>query len=89
MFRDKILTITKLAFDVSTNTDCDVFVCYSPHCSLLSVNVYESGWEASVDYDLSWSVYYDVTPFRTEDDIKDKFDTIINYLQLKVLPQTC
>lgn len=89
MFRDKILTIMELAFNVSTNTEDDVFVCYSPHCDLLTVSVHEGGWKADKDYDFQWKVYYDIPSFTTEDDIKDEFDTIINYLQLKVSPQTC
>ena len=44
MIRDKIEKLIRLAFDVSTNTEDDVFVYYSPHCNLVTVRVYEGGW---------------------------------------------
>lgn len=42
--RAKVFEIMSLAINVSQNTPHDVFVKYSGHVRLLSVNLYEGGW---------------------------------------------
>jgi len=89
MIRDKIEKLIRLAFDVSTNTEDDVFVYYSPHCNLVTVRVYEGGWIEDKDSDLYFNQYYDVTSYRTIESICEEFDKIIEQLELKLLPQSC
>ena len=90
MFKDRILDILKLAFDISTNSKDDVFVNYSPHCSLVSIQLHEGGWESSKDSDITrWDIYFDVTRFRSEDYINSAFDEVISTLSSKLLIESC
>ncbi len=81
MFKDRVLEIVELAFDISTNASDDIFVSYSPHCHSLSVSVYVGGWERNKKYNLHWDIYYDITQFRSYDDISNSFNEVIEYLK--------
>ena len=87
MFRDKILKIMGLALDISTNSDVDVFLCYSPHCDLLEVRVFLEGWKREESCDKSFRTYINVDDYRSVDDINNVLDEILNYLEKMVLVQ--
>ena len=80
MIKSKISNIISLAYELSVNSDTDIFVSYAPHCDLVSVTVYENGWSEEGRYSKRWDVYYDTKVYRTEDSILSDLDSIIEYL---------
>lgn len=74
-FKDKIVEIMGKALDVSENTNIDVFVEYSPHCSLFELRTFNNGWSSSVYPDVTDRVYLD-----SSDDVDAKLDDILDRL---------
>lgn len=42
--QQKLMKIIALAYEISKETKCDVFVRYAPHCNFLDVEYYINGW---------------------------------------------
>lgn len=84
MFNERIMRIMGLSLDVSSKTDYDVFFTYAPHCNLIEVHIYEDKWDVGKSANERFSVYIDVASFRSESEIVDKLDQIIDNLSCKL-----
>ena len=70
-----VLDIMRLGVEISKNTKTDVFVEYSGHVDLLSVRIYEDGWEKDKEH-YSKDIYLNIADYRTEEDITETLEEI-------------
>lgn len=79
--KEKILEIMSLALEINPPEirsigmkKTAVFVEYSPHCSLIRVNIFYGGWSQNADYDKSFEVY------GCDKSASTQLDEVIEYL---------
>ena len=71
----KIKRIVGLAFRVSTTSNADVFVDYTPHICALQYRIFWSGWKAYGDPDKAETIYLD------DEGAMQKLDKLIETLR--------
>ena len=47
--QDLLAELLLKCYEINMETKCDIFFNYAPHCNIISVYIYENGWNQCVE----------------------------------------